>query len=151
VTAPLLDTHAWIWWVDQDPRLGASTITALDALPRDDRPYLSDISLWEVATLVERGRLRLDVSFADWLAAAAHPRSVRILPITPVVAAEVAALPDTFHRDPADRVIVATGRALKISVVTHDRLITRSRLVTRWQPEAGAERRAPRPHRRPPT
>src|SRR5438034_826479 len=101
----LLDTHAWIWWVDQDRRLGAAAITALDRLPPDQRPFLSDISLWEVATLVELGRLELDVPLSEWLAAAAHPRSVRILPISPAIAAEIAALPETFHRDPADRVI----------------------------------------------
>lgn len=133
MTAPLLDTHAWIWWVDQDPRLGASTIELLDRLPRDQRPYLCDISLWEVAMLVERGRLELDLPLREWLEAAAHPRSVRIVSITPRIADAVASLPDSFHRDPADRLIVATSRALRIPVLSHDRLITRSRLVTKWQ------------------
>jgi PIN domain nuclease of toxin-antitoxin system len=133
MTAPLLDTHAWIWWVDQDPRLGGKIIAALDALPRDGRPFLADISLWEVAMLVERRRLELDLPLADWLEAAAHPRSVRVVPVSAGIAAEVAALPDTFHRDPADRLIVATSRALRIPVLTHDRLITDSRLVTRWR------------------
>ena len=134
MTPPLLDTHAWIWWVDQDARLGAKTIDALDRLSRDERPWLCDISLWEVAMLVERGRLTLDITLGEWLEAAAHPRSVRLLPITPDVAAEVAALPASFHRDPADRVIVATSRVLGIPVLTHDDLIRRSRLVSRWRP-----------------
>ena len=77
---PLLDTHAWIWWIDRDRRLGQSTIDALDRLPEDARPYLSDISLWEVATLVERGRLSFSIPFDDWLEAAAHPRTVRTSP-----------------------------------------------------------------------
>ena len=64
MTPPLLDTHAWIWWIDQDPRLGASTIAVLDALPRDQRPFLCDISLWEVAMLVERGRI--EASTCPW-------------------------------------------------------------------------------------
>ena len=131
---PLLDTHAWIWWIEQDPRLGARAIEILDRLPRDSRPYLCDISLWEVATLVERGRLGLDVSLEDWLEAAAHPRSVRVLPITPAIARATAALPDSFHRDPADRLIVATSRVHKIPVLTHDDGIRRSRLAARWRP-----------------
>jgi PIN domain nuclease of toxin-antitoxin system len=131
---PLLDTHAWIWWVDQDRRLGVKAIAALDHLPRDQRPWLCDISLWEVATLVERERLSLDVPLREWLDAAAHPRSVRLVSITPQIAAEVAALPTSFHRDPADRVIVATSRVLKLPLLTRDRLITGSRLVTRWNP-----------------
>jgi PIN domain nuclease of toxin-antitoxin system len=57
VTAPLLDTHAWVWWVDRDKRLGRATADFLDRLAVDARPYLADISLWEVAMLVERRRL----------------------------------------------------------------------------------------------
>jgi PIN domain nuclease of toxin-antitoxin system len=132
--APLLDTHAWIWWVDRDRRLGRSTIDALDGLPSGGRPYLSDISLWEVATLVERGRLSFTIPFAEWLEAAAHPRTVRLVSISAPIAVEIAALPPSFHRDPADRVIVATCRVLGAGLVTKDRLIMQSRLVSRWKP-----------------
>jgi PIN domain nuclease of toxin-antitoxin system len=132
--APLLDTHTWIWWVDRDRRLGRSTIDALDALSADERPLLSDISLWEVATLVERGRLSFTIPFAEWLDAAAHPRTVRIVPISAAIAAEVAALPSSFARDPADRVIVASCRVLGAALLTKERLITKSRLVARWRP-----------------
>ena len=136
MTPPLLDTHAWIWWIDQDARLGARTIAVLDSLSRDQRPFLCDISLWEVAMLVERGRIELDLPLGEWLDLAAHPRSVQVVSITPRIAAAVASLPDSFHRDPADRLIVATSRALGLSVLSHDRLINRSRLVTRWRPTA---------------
>lgn len=101
-------------------------------MPVDARPYLSDISLWEVAMLVAVGRLSFTLPLQQWLEAAAHPRSVRVVPITPAIAAGVAGLPASFHRDPADRVIVATCRALQAPLLTNDRLITRSRLVTRW-------------------
>lgn len=131
---PLLDTHAWIGWIEQDARLGAKALAALDSLPVDRRPFLCDISLWEVATLVERGRLALDVSLEDWLEAAAHPRSVRLLPLSARIAAEIARLPDTLHYDPADRVIVATSRVHRIPVLTHDDRLRRSRLVTLWRP-----------------
>jgi PIN domain nuclease of toxin-antitoxin system len=133
-SAPLLDTHAWIWWIEQDARLGAKAIMVLDGLPSDRRPFLCDISLWEIATLVERGRLELDVPLDEWLGAAAHPRSVQMQSVSPRIAAEVARLPETFHRDPADRLIVATSRALRIPVLTHDDRIRRSRLVTLWRP-----------------
>ena len=132
IVAPVLDTHAWIWWVDHDRRLGRSVLDALDTLPTDARPHVCDVSLWEVAMLVERGRLSFSLSLAEWLEAAAHPRTVHLVPITPAIATEVAALPSTFHRDPADRVIVATCRVLQAPLLTTDRLITRSRLVKRW-------------------
>ena len=134
MTAPVLDTHAWIWWVDGDPRLDRRTADALDALPPDDRPCLCDISLWEVAMLVALGRLELPQSFERWLDAATDPRTVSILPITAPIAVALARLPDTFHRDPADRVIVATCRALGRALVTRDRAITSARLTQRWTP-----------------
>jgi PIN domain nuclease of toxin-antitoxin system len=132
--APVLDTHAWIWWLDGDPRLPRATADALDALPASARPILCDISLWEVAMLVERRRLALTIPFDAWLEAAAHPRTVRLQPVTAGIAAEVARLPATFHRDPADRVIVATCRVLGAPLVSKDRLITSSRLVKSWRP-----------------
>jgi PIN domain nuclease of toxin-antitoxin system len=132
MVVPLLDTHAWIWWVEGDRRLPRRVRDALDGLPRGERPYLSAISLWEVATLVERGRVDFSVPLADWLDAAAHPRSVRVVPITTAIAAEVAALPRTFHRDPADRLMVASCRVLGVPLLTRDARLLRARLVTRW-------------------
>ena len=49
--APLLDTHAWIWWLHGDARVGLPALKKLDQLPLSLRPAISDISLWEVATL----------------------------------------------------------------------------------------------------
>lgn len=130
--APLLDTHAWVWWVQGDRRLGAREAAALDRLPPGNRPAISCISLWEVATLVSLKRIEMDTSFTAWLERAASPRTVRILPLTAAVAAEVAALPDTFHRDPADRVIVASCRLWGLPLLSRDRRITSSRLTKRW-------------------
>jgi PIN domain nuclease of toxin-antitoxin system len=109
-----------------------ATRQALDELAADSRPYLSAISLWEVAMLVELGRLTLALPLTDWLEKAAHPRTVRLVPITPAIAAGTAALPPAFHRDPADRLIVATCLELDAPLLTHDRLIMRSRLVPKW-------------------
>ncbi|MGE3840459.1 MAG: type II toxin-antitoxin system VapC family toxin [Vicinamibacterales bacterium] len=133
-TPPLLDTHAWIWWIHEDTRLGRRTIEALDQFPADQRPAIADISLWEVATLVELGRLALPVPLDTWLVAAADPRTVRVLPVTPAVAVEVTRLPARFHRDPADRLIVATCRTLDYPLLTRDRAITRARLTRLWSP-----------------
>jgi PIN domain nuclease of toxin-antitoxin system len=82
--------------------------------------------------LVERGRVVFSVPLTEWLDAAAHSRSVRLVPISPAIAAQTAALPPAFHRDPADRIIVASGRVLGLPILTRDSRILRSRLVTRW-------------------
>ena len=109
-------------------------MSALDDLPPDQRPWLSDISLWETATLLEKGRISFSLPFEEWLGAAAHPRTVRIAPISAAIAVEVASLPKSFHRDPADRLIVATCRVLKLPLLSKDRLIMRTRLVEKWVP-----------------
>lgn len=132
MTPPVLDTHAWVSWMIGTPDLASSARQALEALPPDNRPCLSAISLWEVAMLVELGRLTLSLPLTQWLEKAAHPRTVRLVPITPAIASGTAALPSTFHRDPADRLIVATCLHLDAPLLTHDRLIMRSRLVSRW-------------------
>jgi PIN domain nuclease of toxin-antitoxin system len=137
MTAPVLDTHAWVAWMLGTPDLKTSTREALEMLPPDARPLLSAISLWEVAMLVDLGRLALSLPLAEWLAKAAHPRTVRVVPISPAIAAGTAALPPTFHRDPADRLIIATCLELDAPLVTQDRLIMRSRLVARWMTSTG--------------
>jgi PIN domain nuclease of toxin-antitoxin system len=133
--APLLDTHAWIWYAGDPSRLDRAELVALDGLDFEDRPLLSDFSLWEIATLVSLGRLTLDRPLDRWLLLAARPVAVRIVPVSVAVAVELEGIPDTFHRDPADRVIVATARALSRPVLTRDRKIIDSGLVTIWAPE----------------
>lgn len=137
--APLLDTHAWVWWVQGDARLGRHIVQKLDELAADDRPAISDISLWEVATLASLGRIEFPGTLESWLALAANQKTVRILPITSRIAAEVARLPDSFQRDPADRLIVATSRVHGLRVLTKDTAIAKSGLVKLWS--AGAAKR----------
>lgn len=133
MTAPLLDTHAWIWWIDGNRRLDARVIAQLDALDATNRPCLSAISLWEAATLVSLGRLDVHPSFDAWLARATDAKTVRILPITSEVAMEVARLPDALSRDPADRLVVATARVHQLALLTADRAIVESKLVRLWK------------------
>lgn len=134
ISAPVLDTHVWIWWMLGDPSLNPAERDALDAFPPENRPVLCDISLWEFATLVDMGRVVIDGSMDDWLRVAASPSTVRIQPITPSIVSEMNRLPSTFHRDPADRLIVATSRVLKLPLATRDRKIRSSKMVPVWKP-----------------
>jgi PIN domain nuclease of toxin-antitoxin system len=134
MVAPVLDTHVWIWWMLGDSNLSQNERDALDAFPAEFRPILSDISLWEFATLVDMGRLEIEGSVTDWLRIAASPATVKIQSITPAIVAEMNRLPASFHRDPADRLIVATARCLKLPLATKDRKIRGSRLVSIWKP-----------------
>lgn len=129
---PLLDTHVWIWWMLGDPRLPIRERKVLDDLPSGQRPGLCDISLWEVAMLVQLGRLRLDDGLEDWLRIAASSAAVAVIPISPSVVTEMNRLPASFHQDPADRLIVATARVQGLPLATHDTRIRRSRQATIW-------------------
>ena len=140
--APLLDTHVWVWWVEGDPRLRPQISQLLDALPETQRPIISGISLWEVAMLTSLSRLKLNRALDEWFRLAANAKTVQIWPITVAIAAEVAELPDTFHRDPADRIIVATSRSRNWPLLTMDRRIIDSGLAEMWSPRhLGAEQR----------
>lgn len=132
-SAPVLDTHIWIWWMLGDPGLDQAERDALDALPPENRPVLCDISLWEFAALVDLGRVEIEGTVEDWLRIAASPATVRLQSITPGIVAEMNRLPASFHRDPADQLIVATARFLKRSLATKDRKIRDSQLTTPWK------------------
>lgn len=131
--APLLDTHAWIWWLQRDPRLSNAHLDQLDAFEPNERPCVADISLWEVAMLVQLKGLQLAAPLRDWLELASHPRTVRLVPISAAVAAETTTLSRAL-RDPADRIIVATSRIAGVPLLTYDQAILRSRLAERWVP-----------------
>ena len=125
----LLDTHVLLYWIGRDARLTAAQARAIAAASDTSPLLVSDISLWEVATLVNLGRIRLRRPVRDWLEAATAPPLVRRVSISPVVAAEVTELPATFHRDPADRIIVATARTAGAAVATLDIRVIESGLV----------------------
>ena len=125
----LLDTHVLIWWLQGDGPLSSAQRRVLSAADGDSPLRVSDISLWEIATLHSLGRIQLTLPLREWLEKAAAPPLVRRHGISPAVAAEVTALPDSFHRDPADRILVATARILGATLLTNDRHIVDSGLV----------------------
>jgi PIN domain nuclease of toxin-antitoxin system len=125
----LLDTHVWWWWITGERRLSVAQRRRLAKVTPENPARVSDISLWEVATLLSLGRIELDVPLREWLEGASAEPLVQRCGISPAVAAEVAALPDSFHRDPADRILVATARILGATLLTQDERIIRSGLV----------------------
>lgn len=116
----LLDTHVLLWWHERPVRLPKAARRVISQASAGAPLLVSDITLWEVATLVELKRVRLSMGVATWLQRATAAPLVERVGITPEIAAEVAALPSSFHRDPADRLLVATARALGATLVTED-------------------------------
>lgn len=118
----LLDTHVWVWWVHQDDRLSTK---AKSFISQHETRHIgvSAISCWEIAKLVEHGRLRLPMPTDQWLHAALAYPGVKLLELTPDIAADACSLPGSFHRDPADQIIVATARHHGCELVTMDQRI----------------------------
>ena len=118
----VLDTHVLVWWVNGDARLSTAARNAIrQELDRENgRILVSVISAWEIALLVEKGRLSLTMEVTDWLATVAEIDGVELAPVDTAVAVQSVRLPGTFHPDPADRMIVALARRHSVSVVTAD-------------------------------
>ena len=119
----LLDTHIWVWWVAQPDRLQAKH---RDLLERGaDRVFgVSIISCWEVAKLVEYGRLKLDRQVGLGSKAPWQGRVSSLLHLNPQIVVESTQLPQPFHRDPADQLLVATARVLQCPIMTEDSKIS---------------------------
>ena len=115
----LLDTHIWVWWIHADAHLSPSQIQAMDASAASGLG-VSIISCWEVAKLVEYGRLSLSLDVEEWLHQALSYPGVELLDLTPPIVVESTRLPQPFHKDPADQLIVATARIHGLSLWTAD-------------------------------
>lgn len=115
----LLDTHIWFWWVRSDPSLTAKQLAHIAA----NQPAglgVSAITVWELAMLERAGRVNVFRPIEDWIRdALAHP-DVRLLDLSPDIAIASTRLPGSFHKDPADRILVATARELGIPILTAD-------------------------------
>jgi PIN domain nuclease of toxin-antitoxin system len=119
----LLDTHVWIWFMLASSELSVSGRNAINRAAADGRLRIAAISLWETALLVSGGRVALGRPVTQWMTAAVSARGLSVEPLLPQVAVEAYTLPDAFHRDPADRLIVATARVTNATLMTRDRRI----------------------------
>lgn len=118
----ILDTHIWVWWVHDDPRLTPAQQQAISDTEQSGLG-ISAISCWEVAKLVEYKRLILPCATLEWLDQALAYPGIQLLALSPQIATESTELPGSFHKDPADQIIVATARVLGIPLLTADEKI----------------------------
>lgn len=127
----VLDTCAILWSVGDPARLPQPVAEAL--VRGDTEVCASAISCAEIACATERGRLELDRHWRLWFRHYVERNGWTVLPIDREVVEEAYALPEPFHRDPADRIIVATARRLAVPVVTADaRILGYPHVRTLW-------------------
>jgi PIN domain nuclease of toxin-antitoxin system len=129
----LLDTHAWVWWVTKDRRLSKKAFQAIDHAARHEGVSLSVISVWEVAKKIEKKQLGLDRPLRQWMDQALGEPGLLLVELTPAILIESCELPQPFHGDPADQIIVASARHHRAVLVTKDQNLRRYKEVqTIW-------------------
>jgi PIN domain nuclease of toxin-antitoxin system len=118
----LLDTHALVWWVSQTGGLSGPAQAAIAASGADI--LVSSITAWEIAMLAQRGRIGLAMDVAGWLAEVGKIPGLKFIPVDNAIAVDAVTLPGEFHKDPVDRIIVATARKFTASLITADEKIS---------------------------
>lgn len=121
----LLDTHVWLWLVFDTPeKFKPDTRKALEQASFSSPLLVSIISVWEVALLESKKRLRLPMSVNEWVERALDRPDIRLVGLEHArTVIDSCRLPGDFHPDPADRLLVATARRENAVLVTHDRKI----------------------------
>jgi PIN domain nuclease of toxin-antitoxin system len=122
----LLDTHIALWLDSGDDRLRASTRALIDGCwQKGGAILLSAITVWEIALLVDTGRIDLDVPVAAWIERFLDCPGIEAVPLGHQAASRSYQLHHLEHRDPADRLLIATAIELACPLVTYDERIVR--------------------------
>ena len=113
----VLDTHVWYWWASgQHERLSAGTLETLATAPRIG---VSAVSCVEIALAWRKGRIELPLPLQEWFIEALERSQVELLALTPAIASRAVVLTD-HHRDPFDRIIIATALELEGQLASVD-------------------------------
>jgi len=112
----ILDTHALYWWVNRTPdKLGQPQI---DAIETAELLAISAMTCWEMAWLVKHGRIVLRLPVSDWLDQV-ETNGVTIIPVSRAIAERAVSLPE-YHKDPVDRIIIATAVEHQAQLISVD-------------------------------
>lgn len=130
-TTLLLDTHVWLWALEQaGGALSRDALRLIERAAEDRRLLVSDFSFWEVGMLVSKGRLKLSTDVGTWLDRASRAPGITCLPVTREVLIHSTRLPGEPHADPADRILLAHAMVAGASLMTCDRGIINYALRT---------------------
>lgn len=115
----VLDTHVLIWAVQADASLGRKATELIDKTARADPVLVPVMCAWEVAMIEKRGKVTFPGGASRWFRQVLDAPAFVLAPLEPEIAVESVRM-DWAHRDPADRIMVATARYWKMPLVTAD-------------------------------
>jgi len=129
----LLDTHTWIWWHMNPTKLSKKVKQLILKMDGYDELLLSVISPWEFSKLLEKKRIGISCDPADWFKKALEMPKFRLVNLTPNLSYRSTILPQPFHNDPADQIIVATAREENATILTKDKnILNYSHVQSLW-------------------
>lgn len=117
----VLDTHILIWWINREQQLPKQVLSYIEN--HRGQIALSAISLWEIAMLVKKDRLQFSIDVRAWINKVVQLPYLQLVAPDHTILVQSVFLPEPFHADPADRIIVATALILKATLVTKDEKI----------------------------
>lgn len=122
MSAVLLDTCAVIWLAFGDP-IRSDALASIRAAQAANAAIVSPITAWEVGTKVAKGRLELDLAPEEWFERFIALPGVCLVDLAPRLLIASTMLPSQPPGDPADRILIATARAISVPIVTRDQKI----------------------------
>jgi len=129
----VLDTCTIIWDALQQDKLSKRALQAINKADHENGLMVCDISFWEIAMLVKKGRLKLDTTTSSFISLYLQFRNITVAAISPEIAEVSVGFSDGINQDPADRIIVATSLVHRASLVTADsNLLALPTIATCW-------------------
>ncbi|MCD6584608.1 MAG: type II toxin-antitoxin system VapC family toxin [Desulfobacteraceae bacterium] len=119
----MLDTHTWIWWNMNPQKLSQRVKEIIGNTNMYEEILLSAISPWEFSKLLEKQRIAISCNPEDWINTALDMPKLRVVPLSPILSYRSTVLPQPFHNDSADQIIVATAREENATILSKDEKI----------------------------
>lgn len=128
-----IDTHVIIWHALQPDLLSQNAVAAIKKANASDGIIFCDISIWEIAMLIKKGRITLDCKYQDFIDLLRKTNNFIFKNITPEIAELSTTLPVEINKDTADRIISATSLTSNAPLVTADKNLQKSKIInTIW-------------------
>jgi PIN domain nuclease of toxin-antitoxin system len=129
----LMDTCAIIWDALEPTKLSEAALAAINEADEHNALIIADISLWEIAMLIKKGRIEIETTAANFMNLYLQSRNIVVQSISPEIAELSVNLSADINSDPADRIIAATSIIYNAQLVTADQNLRNSNLLdTLW-------------------
>lgn len=120
----VLDTHIFLWLMEGDSHISKKSVEYIESIVENEFGIaVCAISLWEISMLHARKRILLNQPCLNWINHSLQAPGIHLIDLTPEMAVDSCSLPNHFHGDPADRMIIATARILDVPLMTYDEKI----------------------------